>query len=249
MYALGADGLPAEVTVGRRVWRLQQTVKHDFFAAVGFYADDDGRQAVLKVGRTRAFHGVPMGFVGRWLTDRETRAYAKLAGVKGVPALIGRWGEAGFLHDYVPGAPLRRGDVIPVDFFEHLMTLLETLRRAGLTYVDTNKPENVLLGTDDAPWLIDFQIHFDVVDIPALCRGTLGRWLLEMFHRSDVYHVLKHKRRFCPDRLTEAERQRLQRRSWPIRLHRFLTRPYFMLRRPMMKNARKQGRLAPELSK
>ena len=48
MRALGRHDLPEQFRLGDATWHHVQTVKHDFFAATGFYRADDGRKAVLK---------------------------------------------------------------------------------------------------------------------------------------------------------------------------------------------------------
>ena len=48
-----------------------------------------------------------------------------------------------------------------------------------------------------------------------------------------------------PDQLTPEESTRAQRRSGFIRLHRALTAPYFMVRRPLMRWLNRTGRVLP----
>src|SRR5688500_3436275 len=68
MRALGRGELPREFRLGGAAWRHVRTVKHDFFAATGFYEDPaTGRRAVLKVSRTADFGGLPLEWLGRWL--------------------------------------------------------------------------------------------------------------------------------------------------------------------------------------
>jgi hypothetical protein len=64
--------------------------------------------------------------------------------------------------------------------------------------------------------------------------------------REDLYHLLKHKRRMRPDELTAQERESSQKRSVFIRLHRAITRPYFLFRRRTFKRLRESGQLLPE---
>ncbi len=253
MYALGKAGLPPAVEVAGRPYHLVQTVKHDFFAATGFYAaeGESGPSAVLKIGRVVPFCGLPLRWVGRALRDREVRFYTALAGeagvrgVRGVPPLLGKVGPTGFAHAYVPGRPLSRDRPVPDGFFDELAALAHALHAAGVAYVDLNKPENVLLGTDGRPHLIDFQIAWG--RSPALRFAPLrpgNRIVLNLLHRSDLYHVLKHKQRLRPDELTAAERL-AARPAWPIRLHRTLTRPYFLVRRRLFRWLRDTGRVVP----
>ena len=249
MRALGKAGLPREFTLGGTTYRLSRTVKHDFFAATAFYRDDAGKTVVLKAGRTGDFAGVPLLWLGRWLCHRELRFYRKLADLPNVPAVVGTVGPTGFVHEFVPGRPLDKQAPVPDGFFDELQRLLEGLHRRGIAYVDTNKPQNILLGDDGRPHLIDFQISWDGHELGDGWLRGISRWLLRKFQREDVYHLLKHKRRIRPDQMTPDETERATRRSALIRLHRFVFKPYFLLRRRTFKRLRDTGRLMPEGSK
>lgn len=247
MRALGRAGLPERFEVGGRPYHLIRTVKHDFFAATGFYADAAGRTVVLKMGRVVDFGGFPLDWIGKWLCGREVRFYNKLADLPNVPAVLGRVGATGFVHEYVEGRPLAKDKPVPDRFFEKLQALLEELHRRDIAYVDTNKPENILLGDDGLPHLIDFQISWDLDE--ALIPRFLSRAILRHMQREDFYHILKHKRRLRKDELTPEEVARGERKSHLIRLHRFVFKPYFLIRRRTFKRLRDTGRLLPEGSK
>jgi RIO-like serine/threonine protein kinase len=246
MRALGKAGLPREFTIDGTTYRLLRTVKHDFFAATAFYQDESGRTIVLKISRTTDFAGFPLLWLGRWLCRREMRFYNKLSDLPNVPNVLGTVGPTGFVHDFVPGRPLEKEATVPDGFFDQLHDLLAELHRRGLAYVDTNKPQNILLGDDGRPYLIDFQISYDVTE---LGDWALNRWWLKRLQQEDLYHILKHKRRMRPDEMRQDETERASRKSALIRLHRFLTRPYFALRRRTFKRLRETGRLLPEGSK
>ena len=249
MRALGKAGLPPEFTLNGVTYRHARTVKHDFFAATAFYRDHAGTTVVLKAGRTGDFAGVPLLWLGRWLCRRELRFYTKLADVPNVPDVLGTVGPTGFVHAFVPGRPLDKHLPVPDGFFDALRGLLGELHRRGIAYVDTNKPQNILLGDDGRPHLIDFQISWDgdSLDRPGL--RALNRWLLRRLQHEDLYHVLKHKRRIRPDEMTPEETETAARKSVLIRLHRFVFKPYFALRRRTFRRLRETGRLMPEGSK
>lgn len=247
MHALGRDALPMEITAGGRTFKISRFIKHDFFAATGFYADvRTGERAVLKMSRTQPFIGLPLRWLGRWINRREMRFYAKLADLPNVPGIIGAVGDTGFVHAFADGEPLSAQSTIPDDFFDDILRLIELFYARGMAIVDTNKPENILLGDDGRPHLIDFQISFDILDLGDYWPA---RPLLRMLRRTDVYHVLKHKKRLRPDLLSDAEAAMVERRSWPVRLHRTLTRPYFIIRRRLFAYLRIKGKLMPEGSK
>lgn len=246
LRALGRSGLPDQIVVGGKSYLLIQTVKHDFFAATGFYEDETGNRAVLKIGRVVDFAGVPLEWLGRWLCRRELRFYQALADLPNVPAVLGTVGRTGFLHDYIQGQPLSKERSIPDGFFAQLQELLAELHCRQIAYVDTNKPQNILQGDDGRPHLIDFQISWDLHE---LGDTFLNRWWLSRLQRADLYHILKHKRRLRPDEMTAKEQSLASHRSFLIRLHRFIARPYFLVRRRTFKRLRESGRLLPEGSK
>jgi hypothetical protein len=248
LRALGREDLPLEVRAeDGRVFRRVKTIKHDFFAATGFYADEKGAKGVLKMGRTITFWGFPLAWVGRMLCEREVRFYRKLGDLPNVPGVLGRVGRTGFLHAYVEGEPLSKERPVPDGFFRQLHELLAEIHRRGVAYVDTNKPENILLGDDGRPHLIDFQISWDLESM--LGNNFLTRWWLGVCQRGDRYHILKHQRRLRPDEMTEEELAESRKKGWAIRAHRFLTKPYFVVRRGLFNWLRKRGWLLAEGSK
>ena len=249
MRAAGRAGLPRQFELAGATWVIEQEVKHDFWAATGFYTDaaGSGRRVVLKMGRATAFAGVPLKWIGRWLCRREVRFYTKLADLPNVPATLGTVGETGFVHEYVEGQPLSRERPVPDGFFDQLRGLLDELHRRGVAYVDTNKPENILLGADGRPHLIDFQISYDRSSLGG--DWLLSRWWLRRMRGADLYHVAKHQKRLRPDEMTPEQLEQAVRRGPLIRLHRAVTKPYFFVRRRLFRRLRAGGHLLPEGSK
>jgi len=233
LYALADGRLPEAVRCAGRAFTLVKTFKHDFFAATGLYRSGDCL-GVLKVGRRNHLLSIPVDWIGRLLTRREVAAYEKLQDLPGIPRLIGTVGRNGFLHAFVPGHPLSRSDTLSDTFFDELADLLAAVHGRHMAYVDLNKPQNILLGDDGRPYLIDFQIS---LDLPPTGWRRLPpvRWLLGRFQHADRYHFLKHKRKLRPDQLTESERREVEQLSIWIRIHRVVTRPITQLRRRTLK--------------
>ena len=243
MRALGRHDLPCAITIGGEVYRHIRTIKHDFFAATGFFENAAGECVVAKVGRTAPFAGIAMDWVGRFLCRRELRFYRALADLPNVPRLLGTFGKTGFVHAFVPGQPLQRQLKVPDGFFDRLQSLMAEVHKRRIAYVDANKSPNILVGDDGLPYLIDFQISWD---IHVMGDTPVNRWCLARMQREDLYHILKHKRRLRPDELTAEELDATRRPSLLIRAHRFITRPYFRLRRTTFKRLRASGKLLPD---
>jgi serine/threonine protein kinase len=163
-----------------------------------------------------------------------------------VPKVLGTVGRTSFVHEFVEGMPLSKDRPIPNGFFAELIALLRTLHARGIAYVDANKPQNILQGADLQPHLIDFQISWDLHE---LGDTFLNRWWLRRMQHEDIYHAMKHWKRMRPDEMTPEQLKQADRISPLIRLHRFVTKPYFHLRRRTFKRLRETGRLLPEGSK
>lgn len=246
LRALGRRDLPASFAVAGVVYLHERTIKHDFWAATGFYRGPAGERVVLKCGREAEFFGVALAWVGRYMCRREMHFYQRLADLPNIPKLLGQVGQTGFVHQYIDGRPLSDGPTVPEGYFEKLFDLIDELHRRGIAYVDTNKPQNILVGTDGLPYLIDFQISWDSEWWPY---KPLSRWIGKVLANEDRYHLLKHKKKLAPRQLTESEVYRLQHKSVAIRFHRTITKPYFGIRRRLFKRLRDSGRLLAEGSK
>jgi len=139
---------------------------------------------------------------------REARALAKLAGVDGVPALLG-WNGRELLRGYIAGAPMQQAQPRDRAYYRDALRLLALLHRRGIVHNDLAKEPNWLVREDGSPALVDFQI--------AWTRGRRGA-LFRLLAREDLRHLLKHKRTYLPDLLTERERGILSRPSLPSRV-------------------------------
>lgn len=232
LKALGKRPLPDSVSAGGRTYRLVRVFKHDFFAATAEYADGD-EKVLLKVGRQAFCLGVPFRWVGRWLARREMAALEKLAGVDGIPRLIDRWEDTGFVREFIDGLPLAKGMRVADGFHDDLSGLIDVIHDRGMAYVDLEKCENVLVGDDGKPYLFDFQISWQWSD------GWSGRtWavrrLRKFFQDGDRYHLLKLKRRTRPDLMSPEALAASYRKPWTVRIHRFLTWPFTAVRRAVL---------------
>lgn len=237
LRALGAAGLPGAFSLDGVEYRLVQTFKHDFFAASGLYQGPD-RQAVLKMGRSARLLGLPAAWIGRWLVEREVRFYSQVQDLGGVPRLLGQVSELAFAHEFVPGHNLQRHETVADDFFPTLTQLIDTLHQRGIAYVDLEKRENIIVGDDGKPYLIDFQISWQWPWRFGRDSWVAG-WLLRRFVRADRYHLKKHIRRCRPDQMSSEEIAQSRRVGPVIRAHRLLFRPLTLLRRRILAHVEK----------
>ena len=245
LRALGRGEPPDQVRIAGAFYRLDRVLKHDSWAATAIYetvdADAQGQRVICKFNRRQSIFIIPMGWLGRKLARNEESMLRALADSPHVPRWTGKVESEGRIllnavaHDYVEGRPLQRYDRVGDDFFPKLRGLLDLMHQRGLAYVDLHKRENILVGDDGLPYLIDFQISYA---LPKRWPGRLflflsRRWL-GILQRSDDYHFLKHFAKSRPDLCGQEVQQVRADRPWWIRAHRAFARPFRALRRKLL---------------
>ena len=234
LKALGRARFPDVLDLPAGKYRLACVFKHDFFAATALFQSNGGRRAVLKIGRMSDVIGLPGRWIGRSLARREARIYRALADLESVPDFLGMWNDCGFVHEFVPGHSLQKGEVVGDEFFDRLDALIGSIHGRAMAYVDLEKCENIIVGDDGLPYLIDFQISWHVPGWWG-SRFPPGVWLRGLLQEMDRYHLLKHRRRNRPDQLAPEQLDESFNLPGYIRLHRALTRPLQVVRRGLLR--------------
>lgn len=237
LLALGKQSLPLRVKVACQTYELKAPLKHDFWAATAIYSGAKG-DIVCKFHRNSLLHCSPVSWLGRWLARRERWFLTRFGHLPGVPgcgapvAVDGRTLPNAVARPFVPGHPIQRGERLSEAFFNKLADLLQALHAGNAAYVDLNKRENVLVGSDGQPYLFDFQISFAI----PRSHGWLDplTWLLRVLQASDWYHFEKLRARHqVTGNSTVGERKRT-RIPWWIRAHRWVAVPFREARRRLL---------------
>ncbi len=136
----------------------------------------------------------------RWfaahLAGREERALRHLAGMQGVPRLVERR-RGVLLRSWIEGTPMQLAQPRDPRYYRDALRLLRRLHRAGVVHNDLAKEPNWLVSAEGHPAVVDFQLS---AVSPRRSR------LFRIRARDDLRHMLKHKRTYCPQRLTPRQR-------------------------------------------
>lgn len=203
----------------------RKLLKKDIFGAVWLYP----RHRIVRDASAARWWAKPLA---RKLLAREARALAALDGVEGFPAIQAH-GTERLEREYIDGLPMQ--DAKPVDplYFREALRLLRRLHRAGVVHNDLAKEPNWLVTATGEPALIDFQL--------ASFLPGRGRWF-RLLAREDIRHLLKHKRTYCPMRLTERQRRLLATPSGPSKIWMAVFKPaYLFVTRRMLGWADREG--------
>ncbi|HEY6393966.1 MAG TPA: hypothetical protein VIX12_01040 [Candidatus Binataceae bacterium] len=155
--------------------------------------------------------------VGALMARREAAAYRRLAGIEGIPRLLGRVPPDGLLLQFVRGVILARvaGERLTQDFFQRLSVILGDLRRRSVLHGDIG--HNVLMTPQGEPLLVDFGASFVVPQ----WFGPLRAAILNRGETHDERAIAKLKARSAPYLLTADDRRILSRPlpfEWPLDL-------------------------------
>lgn len=175
----------------------------------------DGRRVVVKDFAGKPWLGRRLG---RLQLRREQRALAALAGLSGVPALVGRLDDDAFAMERVEGSRLPRcSPEARRRALAEFARILAAAHAAGVVHNDLRGRENVLASADGS--------RVAIIDWGGATFFPAGSWrrrlLLPLARRVDEGGLLKWKEQFAPDLLTAHERAFLRRfrrwrRLWPF---------------------------------
>lgn len=244
LYACGERPLPAQITLGENSYRLSHIFKNDFFAATALYEYSNNsqeprvptpQQIILKLNRRQHFLGLPLAWLGEMLCSHQISILRHLNHLNATPRFISRYGPTGLIYQYIPGRTLKENnEKLPNDFFDRLLQLLRQIHNAGVVYLDTNKRDNIIIGPDGRPHLVDFQISLHIGKRFLFSR-RLAESLRNTLQDADLYHLYKHKRKLAPELLTPDEYPLSRPTSKAIRIHRLAATPLRNLRRKLLK--------------
>ena len=135
----------------------------------------------------------------RWLANalmrREARALLALEGLGNVPEVLAA-GKNELTRSFIEGVPMHVGKPTDKQYFTSAARLLRNLHRRDVAHNDLAKEPNLLVRGDGSAAFIDFQLAWH-----SPRRGRMFR----IAAREDIRHLLKHKRTYRPDALTQRE--------------------------------------------
>ena len=162
-------------------------------------------------------------FLLRWLARRlaarEAAALTALAHVAHVPKLLGFDGAV-VRRSYLPGAALHRAPPPSRAYFASALRVLRVVHRAGVAHNDLAKEANWLVAPGDAAGIVDFQL--------ASCSAVRGARFRRRAYE-DLRHLLKHKRTYHPQWLTQRQLRVLARPAPATRIWRALVKPLYRI--------------------
>jgi RIO-like serine/threonine protein kinase len=149
------------------------------------------------------------------------KAYRKLKGLKGTPALYCVVDGLALVLEYIPGRSLEdAGDpgMLPGGFFDELTALVKAFHGRGICHCDLKRAANILVGVDGRPTVLDWSAailerEFRFFPFTRIYR----RFLID-----DLNAVTKYRLRHCPETVSAEAQRRYLERSGPEKMIRVL---------------------------
>ena len=224
---------PSSVTIYGQEYTFHSILKDDFFSLNILYTNPGNEGYVLKLSDFRFVCGWMLRPLADWISKREYTIYQMVMDISGIPALGPRYGKRGYFHEYIEGKTLyecQDNKVLPRDFFDQLLAIVDQVHQRRIFYADLNKRGNIICSNTGKAYLIDFQICVPLKSF----TGRLGKWVDRIFHclmQEDLYHVLKHKKFFQRELMSREEQAGVKRSSLNEWYGRWVWRPYVGIKR------------------
>ncbi len=185
------------------------TLKSDVFSTIdrGIWHGVAGDEPAIRRDLTTArWWAKPLAWhFGR----REIGSLERASGIRGVPKLHAA-SDGVIIRGFIEGLPFQMAKPYgQTRLFSDAKRLLREMRHAGVCHNDLAKEPNWLVTPDGSAAVTDFQL--------ASVHNRRGRFYRLLAHE-DLRHLLKHKRKFCPDAITAGERRVLRAKSLPSRI-------------------------------
>ena len=184
-----------------------------------YAVEQKGAKGVVKDFSSNRF--LFRNLIGRFLVWREEKAYRRLKGLQGTPALYRVVDGLALVLEHIPGESLEdAGDreALPGSFFDELRALVEAFHERGICHCDLKRAANIVVGAGGRPFVLDWSAaimerEFRFFPLTHIYR----RFILD-----DVNAVTKHRLRHCPETVSVEEKERYFGRSGSEKLIRSL---------------------------
>ena len=119
--------------------------------------EGDGLKLVVKTAMGRG----PLRKARQATLEREYAAYQRLQGVVGVPACYGLLAQRYLLMEFIDGTAYREATWQDRDrWFDGLLKVIRAFHARGVSHGDLKSKSNIIVGSDQRPYVIDFGTTF-----------------------------------------------------------------------------------------
>ena len=170
---------------------------------VVYRIEENGVKAIVKDFSSNSYWF--RNIAGRFLLWREKKAYKRLEGLTGVPALLGSIGGMALITEEIQGndiGPVEIGKTLDENFFRNLKGLIDRFHDRGIAHCDLKRAPNIILGNDGNPYIIDWAASISKSEFRLFPLNLI----YNRFLQDDLNAVTKIKLKYCPEDVLSEER-------------------------------------------
>jgi RIO-like serine/threonine protein kinase len=172
--------------------------------------EENGARAVVKDYSSNRFWY--RNTIGRFLLWRESKAYRRLNGLRGVPTCYRVIDGLALITEEIAGRNiegLENEERLSEKFFDRLQELVKDVHRRGLAHCDLKRAPNILLGPDERPYIVDWSASISKREFRFFPLNRVYQRFLE----DDQNAITKMRLRHCPESVTPDDERRYYHRS------------------------------------
>ena len=161
----------------------EDTLGSGYQASIYLYKEPSGEFIIKK-----AFGSMIRKKISEASIRHEEKVYRKLSGIPGIPKCFGLLDTKYLVLEYIPGNSYRVLEHKLNDrsnFFSNLLSILNDIHAAGVAHGDLKRKDNILVGPNQKPFIIDFGVS-------VLAEGR-GNFIFNTIRQADRNAWIKHK--------------------------------------------------------
>ena len=168
---------------------------------IAFQMDVDGQSFLVK----KTNQASPLaGRISQYFINHEYKIYQRLKGITGIPKCYGLSDDGSLILEFIDGHSYREKERTLEgrdQFFADLLTLILTIHAGGVSHGDLKRKDNILIGENNQPYLIDFGTAMTLNPKDQFIK----RWLYNFSKQTDLNAWIKHKYSRQYDRIEEDD--------------------------------------------
>jgi len=143
--------------------------------------------------------------INRWSIRHEFKIYEILENLDGIPKCYGLTKDGSLVLEYIDGESYRSKQ-FELDgndqFFNSLLELIKSMHDKGIAHGDLKRKDNLLVGGDLNPYLIDFGTAL----IKENRSGFFKKIIFNFLKKTDLNAWVKHKYKRSYDKISEKDK-------------------------------------------
>ena len=170
----------------------------------------DDKSAIIKDFSSNGF--LYRNTAGRFLVWRESIAYKKLVGLRGIPKFYRTIDGIAFLIEDIQGKDIEiycTEKKLDDFFFTELKKVVDNFHEYGIAHCDLKRSPNIIVGNDGRPYIVDWSASISKKGFHIFPLN----YVYQRFVRDDLNAIIKLRLKYCPEKVSVEDKRKYYHRS------------------------------------